>query len=107
MRRNVLQRRRRERHRACMRHAGGRHFPEDCTSLLDSVLHVSGVLERRQVGVEAACVAILAGYKPVKRDVIPTIAFANRSSAPILSIRPFRLSPRQGADESFSCSSAA
>src|SRR5258706_5418464 len=43
-------------------------FPEDCTSLLDSVLHVSGVLERRQVGIESACVAILSGYEYVKRD---------------------------------------
>src|SRR5260370_6590554 len=57
-------------------------FPEDRASLLDSILHVSGVLEHCQVGVEAACVAILAGYKPVKRGmVIPTITFANRSSA--------------------------
>src|SRR5712671_6166614 len=44
---------------------------QDCTSLLDSVLHVSGVSERRQVGIEATCVAILVGYKPVKRDGHP------------------------------------
>src|SRR5258706_11598256 len=31
-------------------------FPEDRASLLDSILHVSGVLERCQVGIEAACV---------------------------------------------------
>ena len=41
---------------------------EDCTSLLDSVLHLSGVSERRQVAIKATCVAILIGYKPVKRD---------------------------------------
>ena len=44
---------------------------EDCPSLLDSFLPVSGVSERRQVGIEATCVAILAGYKPVKRDGHP------------------------------------
>ena len=44
---------------------------EDCTSLLDSVLHSSGAPERRQVGIEATCVAILIGYKPVKRDGHP------------------------------------
>jgi hypothetical protein len=44
---------------------------EDCTSLLDSVLHVTGVSERRQVGIEATCVAILVGYKPVERDGHP------------------------------------
>jgi hypothetical protein len=33
--------------------------------------NVSGVSERRQVGIEATCVAILVGYKPVKRDGHP------------------------------------
>jgi hypothetical protein len=44
---------------------------EDCTSVFDSVFHVSGVSERREVGLEASCVAILVGYKPVKRDGHP------------------------------------
>src|SRR5271167_4865405 len=44
---------------------------EDCTSLLDSVVHVNGVPEGRQIGIEATCVAILVGYKPVQRDGHP------------------------------------
>src|SRR5258705_3003173 len=77
-------------------------FTEDRASLLDSILHVSGVLERRQVGIEAACVAILAGYKSVKRDSHPDDYFCQsflraRFCRSVLS----GLSPRQGADESF------
>jgi hypothetical protein len=53
---------------------------KDRTSLLDSVLHVSGVSERRQVGIEATCVAILVGYNPSSETVIPTTTFANSSS---------------------------
>jgi hypothetical protein len=37
------------------------------------------VSERRQVGIEATCVAILVGYKPSEMR-IPTITFANGSS---------------------------
>src|SRR5258707_12318282 len=77
-------------------------FPEDRASLLDSILHVSGVLERRQVGVEAVCVAILAGYKSAKRDGHPDDCFCQS----FLRVRFCRsvlsgLSPRPGADESF------
>ena len=44
------------------------------------VLHASGVSERRQVGIEATCVAILVGYNPSSEMVIPTTTFANSSS---------------------------
>jgi len=34
----------------------------------------------RQIGIEAAWVAVLVGYKAVQRDVVPTITFANGAS---------------------------
>src|SRR6267378_4585017 len=87
-------------------------FTEDRASLLDSILHVSGVLERCQVGVEAACVAILAGYKPVKRDGHPDDYFCQsflraRFCRYVLSvsIRPFRIISKTRGRRKFSCSS--
>src|SRR6267378_6893195 len=58
--------------------------------------------ERCQVGIEAACIAILAGYKSVKRDGHPDDYFCQsflraRFCRSVLS----GLSPRPGADESF------
>jgi len=57
--------------RVGVRHVESPSPHEDGSRLLDSVLHVSGVSERRQVGIKATCLAILIGYKPVKRDGHP------------------------------------
>src|SRR5882762_2860945 len=82
-------------------------FPEDRASLLDSILHVSGVLERCQVGVEAACVAIWSATNPSNEMVIPTIAFANRSSVPDSADPSFQDYLQDQGRRKFSCISAA
>jgi len=59
----------------------GRHISEDCTSLLDSVLHVSGVLERRQVGVERRALPF-GRLQTRQASGTSDDCFCHRSSAP-------------------------